>query len=67
MRVYACGCTEYREDETAAARADGTDLLIECHGPCAAHRPAPERHEVVRLFTPAPATLPGQLGLDDVR
>lgn len=63
MRIYSCGCTEYREDETAAHRTDGTDLMVEDSGPCPAHRPPPERHEVVRLFTPAPPVMRGQLEL----
>lgn len=64
MRIYSCGCTEYREDETAAQRADGTDLMVECHGPCPIHRPQIERHETVKLFEPSRSQLPGQTWLN---
>jgi predicted nucleic-acid-binding Zn-ribbon protein len=65
MRVHdcpTCGQTTV-EDE----RTDERHLMIECHGECPKCRQAryggDERHESVRLFTPAPNQISGQLSL----
>lgn len=66
MRITLCWvCGQLTADD----RPDERHLLVECRGhhvcePCREKLRAPQG-EAVRLFTPAPTVMPGQLGFGD--